>query len=160
MAQQTRRRIPVNDDIHYYVEGNVVRKEEPVYEPFGESREQVKKRVRRNRARARQMSVPYVVMLSVAMIISVFICYQTLMLKAEIVASKQHIVTLQNQLDSLRLSNNAIEGSVAIYTDLDHIYKVATEEMGMVYPSEDQVIRFDRTESEYVRQYEDIPTDD
>ena len=159
MAEQ-RRRIRVNEDAGYYVEGNVVRREERVYETYGESRERVSERVRRNRAKARQMSVPYVVMLTLAMAVSVVICYQMLTLKADIISSKQHIVTLQNQLDALRLSNNAAEGSIAIFTDLDHIYKVATEEMGMVYPTEDQVIRFDKTESEYVRQYENIPTDD
>ena len=41
--------------------------------------------------------------------------------------------------------------------DLEYIYKTATEEMGMVPAAEDQVIYFDRTESEYVRQNEDIP---
>lgn len=159
MAQQ-RRRIRVNEEAGYYVEGNVVRREERVYETYGETREQVSRRVQRNRAKARHMSAPYVVMLTLAMAVSVVICYQMLTLKAEILSSKQHIVTLQNQLDDLRLSNNAAEDSIAIFTDLDHIYKVATEEMGMVYPAEDQVIRFDKTESEYVRQYENIPTDD
>lgn len=159
MAQQ-RRRIRVNEEAGYYVEGNVVRREERVYETYGETREQVSRRVQRNRAKARHMSAPYVVMLTLAMAVSVVICYQMLTLKAEILSSKQHIVTLQNQLDDLRLSNNAVEDSIAIFTDLDHIYKVATEEMGMVYPTEDQVIRFDKTESEYVRQYENIPTDD
>lgn len=159
MAEQ-RRRIRVNEEAGYYVEGNVIRKEERAYETYGESREQVSRRVHRNRAKARHMSAPYVVMLTMAMAVSVVICYQMLTLKAEILSSKQHIVTLQNQLDDLRLSNNAVEDSIAIFTDLDHIYKVATEEMGMVYPTEDQVIRFDKTESEYVRQYENIPTDD
>ncbi len=41
--------------------------------------------------------------------------------------------------------------------DLDHIYKVATEELGMVYANPEQVLLYDKTESEYVRQYEDIP---
>lgn len=158
MAEE-RRRIRVNEDVDYYVEGNVVRREERTYETFGESREQVRRRVHRNRAKAAQLSIPYVVMLTLAMAVTVAICYQMLMLKSDITASKRHIVTLQNQLDAMRLSNNAIEGSIAIYTDLDYIYKIATEEMNMIYPSEDQVIRFDRTESEYVRQYEDIPTD-
>ena len=40
---------------------------------------------------------------------------------------------------------------------LDHVYKVATEELGMVYANKDQVLMYNRTESEYVRQYEDIP---
>ena len=42
--------------------------------------------------------------------------------------------------------------------DLDYVYRVATEELGMVYPNKNQVILYNKTESEYVRQYEDIPT--
>ena len=41
--------------------------------------------------------------------------------------------------------------------DLDYVYKVATEELGMVYANKDQVRLYNKTESEYVRQYEDIP---
>ena len=40
---------------------------------------------------------------------------------------------------------------------LDHVYQVATEELGMVYAGKDQVLLYDKTESEYVRQNEDIP---
>ena len=47
----------------------------------------------------------------------------------------------------------------ATYVDLKHIYEVATGELGMVYPSDDQILYYDKTESGYVRQYEDIPTD-
>ena len=31
------------------------------------------------------------------------------------------------------------------------------EDLGMVYANKDQVIMYNKTESEYVRQYEDIP---
>ena len=41
--------------------------------------------------------------------------------------------------------------------DLNKIYEIATKELGMVYARRDQVLLYDKTESEYVRQYEDIP---
>ena len=41
--------------------------------------------------------------------------------------------------------------------DLDHIYDVATKELGMVYANKNQILLYDKTESEYVRQYEDVP---
>ena len=41
--------------------------------------------------------------------------------------------------------------------DLDYIYDVATKELGMVYANKDQILLYDKTESEYVRQYEDVP---
>jgi hypothetical protein len=44
-----------------------------------------------------------------------------------------------------------------VSSDLDYVYKVATEELGMVYANKNQVRLYNKTESEYVRQYEDIP---
>ena len=55
------------------------------------------------------------------------------------------------------MENRSLASKINTCTDLDYIYQVATEELGMVYPGEDQVIVYDRTESEYVRQYENIP---
>ena len=59
----------------------------------------------------------------------------------------------------MRTINSALENRISTLVDLDYIYQVATEELGMTYASDDQVIYYDKSESEYVRQYEDIPTD-
>ena len=53
--------------------------------------------------------------------------------------------------------NDALETRINTSIDLDNIYKIATEELGMVYANKDQVRMYNKTESEYVRQYEDIP---
>ena len=67
------------------------------------------------------------------------------------------IKTLEQQLDTLKAENDALETSINTSVDLDHVYKVATEELGMVYAGKDQVLLYNQTESEYVKQYEDIP---
>ena len=59
----------------------------------------------------------------------------------------------------MKSDNNALEARISTYVDLKHIYEVATGELGMVYPSDDQILYYDKTERGYVRQYEDIPTD-
>lgn len=41
--------------------------------------------------------------------------------------------------------------------DLDYVYRVAVEELGMVYPNNNQIITFEKVEESYVRQYADIP---
>ncbi len=61
-------------------------------------------------------------------------------------------------MEQLKAENDATETRINTSIDLDYIYKVATEELGMVYANRDQVLLYDKTESEYVRQYEDIPT--
>ena len=67
------------------------------------------------------------------------------------------IKALEQQLDTLKAENDALETSINTSVDLDHVYKVATEELGMVYAGKDQVLLYNQTESEYVKQYEDIP---
>ena len=73
--------------------------------------------------------------------------------------SARTISSLEQQLEDLTEANSGLRKSIDNYTDLNYIYQIATEEMGMVPADEDQIIHYDRTESEYVRQNEDIPTE-
>lgn len=57
----------------------------------------------------------------------------------------------------LKTENDALQTNINTSVDLDHVYKVATEELGMVYANKNQILQYDKTESEYVRQNEDIP---
>ena len=68
------------------------------------------------------------------------------------------IKTLETRLDTLRTENDALEKSIDTSVDLNKVYEVATNELGMVRVGQDNIIQYDKTESEYVKQYEDIPT--
>ena len=87
------------------------------------------------------------------------VCASYLQVQASITANKNQIEKLESNLQTLKSDNNALEARISTYVDLKHIYEVATGELGMVYPSDDQILYYDKTESGYVRQYEDIPTD-
>ncbi|MCD8077491.1 MAG: septum formation initiator family protein [Lachnospiraceae bacterium] len=143
-----------------YVEGTTVRQEEVVRERPERRQREVSRQVRRNRERALHMTAPYVLMLAVAVVAMLVVCCQYLQLQSDIVYSKHSVTSLTSSIEALKTQNDATEDSIEIYTDLDYIYEVATSELGMVYPSDDQIILYDKEESEYVRQYEDIPTDD
>ena len=60
-------------------------------------------------------------------------------------------------MEHLKSENDALQTRIDTYVDLDHVYQVATEELGMVYANKDQILLYNKTESEYVRQYEDLP---
>ena len=77
--------------------------------------------------------------------------------QSSIMGRIHHIEELEREIEQLRSNNDALQTRINTEIDLDHVYKVATEELGMVYANKDQVILYDKTESEYVRQYEDIP---
>lgn len=155
-----RRRQPVS--AAPYVDGNTARKlnryttelrpERRVQEDYRRSHA-----VRRNREKARHMNGPYVIMLTVAAMITLFLCVNYLQMQSSITTRIGNIETLELQLENLRSGNDALQTRIDTRVDLDHVYKVATEELGMVYANKDQILLYDRTESEYVRQYEDIP---
>ena len=147
-----------------YVEGNTVRKLEPVQVPVKreQTSEKVRRRaedrrVRRNQEKALQMDLPFVIALTAASICTLYICVDYLHMQYSIAARIHNIEQYEKELEVLKAENDAMETSINTYVDLDYVYKVATEELGMVHADRDQVITYNKTESEYVRQYDDIP---
>ena len=63
----------------------------------------------------------------------------------------------QKELELLRSANDEMEVRLNTYVDLDYIQEYAVNTLGMVYADETRVIRYNKTESEYVIQNEDIP---
>lgn len=145
-----------------YVQGNTVRKIDPARTPV--KRAPVEKRrpvvthaVRRNREKALHMDLPYVIMLTIAAFCTLCICVNYLHVQASITSRIHNIERMEKKLELLKLENDALETSIHTSIDLDHIYQVATQELGMVYANKNQVIMYNPTEREYVRQNEDIP---
>lgn len=113
--------------------------------------------IRRNQERAMYMDLPYVVLLTVASIITLCLCVNYLRVQSSITARMYNIERMENELEQMRAENDALETSINTSIDLGKIYEIATKELGMVYAKKNQVLLYDKTESEYVRQYEDIP---
>ena len=88
---------------------------------------------------------------------TLYFCVSYLQLQSSIAARLNHIEALEASIEKKKADNDALETRINTSIDLDNIYKIATEELGMVYANKDQVRMYNKTESEYVRQYEDIP---
>ena len=143
-----------------YIEGNTVRKLEPERIPEQPVRRRDPRKsytIRRNQEKALRMTLPYLVMSMAAACRMLYICVSYIHVQSDMTARMDSIKNLEQELTTLKTQNNALETKINTYVDLDHVYKVATEELGMVYANKDQVLMYNRTESEYVRQYEDIP---
>ena len=91
------------------------------------------------------------------MICTLYICVSYLKLQSSVTARLNHIESLEESIEKLKGDNDALLTRINTSVDLDYVYQVATEELGMVYANKDQVRLYNKTESEYVRQYEDIP---
>lgn len=142
-----------------YVYGNTVRKTAPPQAPRREAerRPVIDHTVRRNQDKALYMDLPYIIVLTLAALCALYICVSYLHVQSSITSRIYNIEKMERELEQLKSENDALETRINTYVDLDHVYKVATEELGMVYANRNQVLLYDKTESEYVRQYEDIP---
>lgn len=159
--QQARQKAAQAHKRNRYLDGNAVRKEAQSYEyvRVETERERKKYHVRKNWKKASFMTLPYVMALFLASIVVLMVSVRYLEARNNINDGARTIITLERQLENLREANSGLKKNIENYTDLSYIYRIATEEMGMLPAREDQIIRFDRTESGYVRQNEDIPTE-
>lgn len=162
--RQTNRR----ENISYgngYVHGTAAPKLEPAYEPERRPKRKPKKpggvrsnhRIRRNQEKALYMDLPYVIMLTMASLCTLYLCVNYLHLQSSITGRMHSIERMEADLEKRRSENDALETAINTSIDLNEIYEIATKELGMVYAKKNQVLIFDKSESEYVRQYEDIP---
>lgn len=159
MNARQRRRM-TNQNIGYadrrYIEGNTVRKLDTVKEMQQQPRK-VNKAVRKNRDRALYMNLPYVIFLSVALMITGIMLIGYLQTQAELTVSMKHIATLESQLNDMRLTNDEQLERINSSIDMEEIKRIAVEELGMAYAKEGQVVVVSKEGSDYVRQLVKMP---
>ena len=78
-------------------------------------------------------------------------------LQASIQVNAAQVTQLEQELSKLTESNNLTALELDTNIDYNSIFKIATEELGMVYPDKSQVIEYNSVASEYVKQYQNIP---
>ena len=140
-----------------YVNGTAARQLELPERPLERREQRHTVTTRRNQERTLPMDLPFVIMLTIAAILTLYLCVNYLQLQSTVAARLNNIEALEKSIETLKAENDALETRINTSVDLDYVYKVATEELGMVYANKNQVRLYNRTESEYVRQYEDIP---
>ena len=152
-----------NHQRDYYIEGNTARKlytaprqvERPVRR---EERERhVNERVQRNTNRAKAFDLKYTVALVAATAILFVSCVSMLSLQADITEQRRQIAALESNLTELTDTNNETSKRLESSVDLTKVYDVATGELGMVYPKTGQVISYEASNPDYVKQYKDVP---
>jgi len=141
-----------------YIDGNTVRKEMvdlPVQQPFSEHKKQINRRMAADH-RAYGMSPVFALGIIVAVAIIMVLCVDYIQLQADIKVRLNNINSMEDELAALISENKVLENQVSSYIDLDYVYDVATTELGMRYPVNGQIVYYEGTDSEYVRQYGSI----
>ncbi|MEZ3486753.1 MAG: hypothetical protein K1W22_09235 [Lachnospiraceae bacterium] len=150
-------------DSQMYVYGNVAAVPEavPGYREKSPARPEKKasRQVRKNRRKALHMNSAYVIFLSVAAVMAVIVCVNYVKLQSRITGCSKNITAMQAELANLKEENNARYNAVMDSVNLDEIRDRAQNQLGMVYASPEQIIKYDDPAADYVKQYEDIPED-
>ncbi|MCD7818333.1 MAG: hypothetical protein LUH07_04705 [Lachnospiraceae bacterium] len=149
-----------NGKSYTYVDGTAVRKLN-VTAPAEETQHpgEVSSVTRKNRERALQMNLRYVLFLTAAAVISVIVCVNYLQLRAVNTLLQEDVASLTAELDSAILENDSEYNRVMNSVDLEHVRDVAMNELGMQQATSDQVVTYETEGSDYVRQYSDIPAE-
>ena len=104
-----------------------------------------------------QMSKGYVMFLAVMCVAVLFACVYFLKLKSELTEQKSQLTSEELKYSQLKAENDAYYSETISSVDLDAIRKKAIEELGMKFPTEDQIKYYTPGGSSYVRQYQDVP---
>ena len=139
-----------------YIHGNVVRKEQ-VQPVQPQQQKEVSQQVKQNRSKALHMSKSYVAFLAIAAVMVLFLCVQYLQLQSELTSRSKNITALQHELADMKEANTTKYNAVMNSMNLEEVRDIAMNELGMVYASQDQIVRYQSPTSNALTQYASIP---
>ncbi len=134
-----------------YIEGNTVRKIDTVREMQQPVRRE-NRAVRKNRDRALYMNLPYVLFLSMALLVTSVMLIGYLQAQSNLTVSVKHVAALESQLNDMKLANDEQLERINSALDMEEVKRIAVEELGMTYAKEGQVVIVSGEGSDYVRQ--------
>jgi cell division protein FtsL len=139
----------------YVVDGNTVRAFDREYDrPF---KKPVSETVKKNREKAAHMNVGYVAFLLLMAGVLFVGCTMYINLRNEITSRQKNVESLQSRVAQLKLENDEEYDRIMGNVDMEEIKKIAMNELHMKYPDSSQVSITESTDSDYVRQYKEIP---
>ena len=122
-----------------------------------EPRRQLSHETRKNREKARHMSIGYVTFLMVALVACAFFLVNYIQMQSELTARITEVSRMESELNSLKLANDEEYSRIISSVDLAYVKDVAINELGMQYAEEGQVVTVETQGDDYVRQYAQMP---
>ena len=122
-----------------------------------EPRRQLSHETRKNREKARHMSIGYVTFLMVALVACAFFLVNYIQMQSQLTTKIAEVSRMESELNALKLANDEEYSRITSSVNLEEIKKIAIGELGMVYAQEGQIVYYNNEGSDYVRQFGDIP---
>ena len=165
---------PDDQEKQYRDYGNTAPKAEPVREPAPKKQE-VQRPKRQEKQSPKQEREPRVYakprvehnigffsmcILVAAILATLYTCFMYLKVQSETVVITKEIRQLEDELENLQDRNDAVCNEVLDTVNLDEVYRIAVQELGMVYPNKNRTVYYQSDDTGYVRQFGDIPKAD
>ncbi len=152
---QTRRTNRSKYENNAYVYGNTVRKVEPQRRIEEQQPKKLSRQTRKNREKAKHMSLGYIVFLVAAFSVAGMILINYIKLNAEIITLNEYIAGQEKTLNEMRIDNAEAKTRIDSSIDYEEIKRVAIQELGMTYPVEGQIVAYEGVAYDYVRKVAD-----
>ncbi len=112
--------------------------------------------IRKNQQRAKHMNLPYVLFLCVAFLAVSVSAIMMIRAQENLKESVNNVSKLENKYVTMKADNDATYDRIINSVDPLEVKRIATEELGMHYAAEGQIITYTGELDDYVRQYQDI----
>lgn len=138
-----------------YTYGNVVRKTAP--QQTMRSRNSLRPveggNIRRNTEKRGGITAGYVVFLTLMMCITGYSCFSYLNITSSISNDLTKIAHLETEYTNIKAENDDYENRINGSIDLENIKKKAMTDLHMQYANDDQIVKYESDDTDYVRQY-------
>lgn len=146
-----------------YIDGNTARQFSTApdirRERERETEERRRQREQETRVPRRKVGIDFVsfLVLSAAIAATLYVCVDFLQVQSDLTVMEKQIVSLEKQAKDLTNQNDAYYADLQTTYDLNYVYEVAVGELGMVFPNENETVKYQSEKQDYVIQYQDVP---
>lgn len=117
-----------------------------------EPRRRLSNETKKNREKARHMSLGYVTFLLAALLTCAVVLINYVQLQSELTARNEIIAEKHSQLNTMKIDNDETYKRITSNIDLEEIKRIAIGELGMTYAQEGQIITYSNVGNDYMRQ--------
>lgn len=144
-----------NRDI--YISGNNAIQLEGIYSDYKTERNKREKTVKpRPKEQFQGSNRVYTFILTSVIITTLVVTVVLLKTQFIVTDNAEKLIQLQQELVEIKETNNQLESDIQKNVNMDEIYKIATQELGMVQASKDNVKYVNSNDSTYTVQYADV----
>ena len=142
----------------YIVDGNLARQLEVVREPNKDNIIIAKQKKRKKIKKAKNLKI-HKVFLIIAIMLTVGGCVILLNAQMKLKNNYTQISKLEKNLNNIEEENLKLKEQLNKPVDLNKIYDIATNKLGMIENSNDKIIYYDKKNTAYMNQLAEVPVD-